>query len=72
MAADKKQEQIAVHVSADVKRAIARLAETEGLSSSEYVTRLIEDDLAGKRRLMCSLLDALGPCEGTMSSGERP
>ena len=70
--ADKKNDQIAVHVSAEGKRAVARLAESEGMSSSEYVSRLIEADLSDKRRLMTTLIDALGDGEGTVSRRGNP
>lgn len=70
--ADKKLAQIAVHVSDDVKRLVTRLADTDGVTVSEYVHSLLMREISSKRALMVSLTEAFGSCEGTDSSGGRP
>ena len=61
--AEKKTHQIAVHLSDSARIRIARFAEREGLTASEYVHRLIERDIQSKvdeLRMLQTMLEVDG------------
>lgn len=68
---EKKLAQIAVHVSDETKCLVARFADAEGKTVSEYVHGLIDADVEQKRSLMQSLREAFAKCDRTISSGEQ-
>lgn len=68
---DKKIAQIAVHLSEEQKCLVCAFAEMDSMTTSEYVTALIEADIGRKSVLKDSLCEAFAKCDRTGSSGER-
>lgn len=69
--ADKNTAKIDVHLTAEQKLVLQRLAELEGKDLSPYVREVVISHIREKHGLMVSMLDVFEGCESAVSSGEQ-